>query len=142
MMTHEEIAKILAICASVDRRQVSQTMIVTWSKALDQTLCFNEATHIVTKYYAENRHPIMPCDINAMHRDIRQRRVEAYGRIPIPDGLEDEPEVELLWRKNLILAIQDGHPAPDEVAWNAIGREPSNLGPVLSHAPRITRKPL
>lgn len=127
-MTPQEAAVVLGKCAAFDNRRPDPSTIAAWAEALDPDVTLADALDIVRDHYAESRDWIMPADINRRSRDIRRQRTAAIfeNRTPIPDGLGDEPHLEIAWRKAVMRGVGDGLTLDDAQAraWHDIGRTP------------------
>jgi hypothetical protein len=62
-VTIEEIGKLLAVCASFDKRKVDEVDVIAWGEALGGQISFAEARENVIRYYRYHRVPVMPSDI-------------------------------------------------------------------------------
>lgn len=127
-MTPQEAAVVLGKCAAFDNRRPDPATTVAWAEALDPDVTLADALAIVRDHYAESRDWIMPADINRRSRDIRRQRIATVleNRTPIPDGLGDEPHLEIEWRKALMRGVGDGLDleAATSAAWRQVGRTP------------------
>lgn len=74
-MTHDEIAVLLAKCASIDQRTVGRADVLSWHELLGH-LDFGDAREAVKRWYAAHRDRIMPADIIEGCRTIRNERHE------------------------------------------------------------------
>lgn len=141
-MTPQEAAVVLGKCAAFDNRRPDPATTAAWAEALDPDLTLTDALVIVRDHYAESRDWIMPADINRRSRDIRRQRIANVleNRTPIPDGLGDEPHLEIAWRKHVMRSVGDGL-SLDEAeasAWQAIGRTPPQIE-TRTQTPRLPR---
>ena len=103
-MTPQEAAVVLGKCAAYDNRRPDPATTAAWAEALDPNLTLADALAIVRDHYAESRDWIMPADINHRSRDIRRQRIKnaLNNQTLTPDGLGDEPHLEIAWRKALV----------------------------------------
>lgn len=139
-MTPERIhtaTGILMKCSAYDNRKPDPATIAAWAEALDPDITLDDGLRIVRDHYAESRDWIMPADINRRSRDIRRQRVANVleNRLPIPDGLGDEPHLEIAWRKAFTRAIGDGLDldTASAAAWQHINRTPPPQLPATRH---------
>lgn len=136
-MTPQEAAVVLGKCAAYDNRRPDPATTAAWAEALDPNLTLADALAIVRDHYAESRDWIMPADINHRSRDIRRQRIKnaLNNQTLTPDGLGDEPHLEIAWKKALMQGLGDGLDldAASSAAWQSIGRTPP---PELETRPR------
>jgi len=89
-MTYEETGKLLAICASCDRRTVGDADVLAWHLVLGD-LPYADCETAVTAHYGQSREWIMPADVRARVKSMRRDRLER-ALIPAPSAqLTDEP---------------------------------------------------
>lgn len=127
-MTPQEAAIVLAKCSAFDNRQPSQAAATAWGEAIDEDVTLQDALAIVRDHYANSRDWIMPADINRISRQLRRQRIEAVlqNRTILPEGLGDEPTVEVAWQERFRRAVGDGLTLDEAKAqaWRSIGRTP------------------
>lgn len=73
-MNAEETGKLLATCATFDRRTTGEADVIAWLRVLGD-LDYRECEAAVIGYYADSRDWIMPADIRS--RVMRERRAAA-----------------------------------------------------------------
>lgn len=134
---------ILTKCSSFDNRRPDPATVASWAEALDEDITIADGIAIVTSHYANSRDWIMPFDVNAKSRMIRKQRIAQVleNRTPIPDGLGDEPHLEIAWQKRLLRAVGDGEPLDEAeaTAWRSIGRTPPPQLPASSRPLTLPR---
>lgn len=130
-MTAEEIAAILATAAAYDARTVGEADIIAWHAALSD-LPYTQARDAVIEHYRTETRRIMPADIRARVRAMREHLI---SRSPIPAP----PADPTAYRANLadtIRRIADGRALPQ-----AITRGGTSTPPPAYLAARADRDP-
>lgn len=128
-MNPQEAAQVLAKAAAFDNRQATQAAALAWAEALDKDLPLQDALHIVSEHYRDERNWVMPADINRRWRALGKARLESAERMGLPgppDELADTPGDWIAWQRAQIRAIKAGCDATqaDARAWHAIQRTP------------------
>lgn len=77
-MTRREIALLLAMVSSYDRRSAGEAEIVAWHAALDD-IALEDAKQAVVAHFRESRDWLMPADVR---RHVKASRQEQAGRQP------------------------------------------------------------
>lgn len=78
-MTPSETAKILALASARDNRKVDDVMIGAWTEDLADVR-FEDAREALSNHYRESRQWMMPVDIIAGVRAIREHRLNSSPR--------------------------------------------------------------
>jgi hypothetical protein len=81
-MTPKQVAQVLGKCALADKRTAGDAEVVMWGELIGD-LDFNAAMAAVTRYYRDNRQPMMPADVRYIVEDMTRER-SAHTR---PDPL-------------------------------------------------------
>ena len=127
-MRPSEATALLTKSASFDNREVSEATAVSWAEALDD-IRLPDAIDAVVEHYSHTRQWIMPADIRAAVRAMRDARIHA-----VLQGAEPAPPAELVddvtaynnWRRSFNRALGDGRTLHDAevVAAQAAGIPP------------------
>ena len=86
-MKPTEAAALLTIAASFDNRKPDADQAKAWAMALDG-LGFEDCRDVVVEHYRKSREWLMPADVFAGVRRIRYERIERFGYITPPPGLD------------------------------------------------------
>lgn len=90
-MTPAQTAELLGMCAAFDRRTVGRADVTAWHLVL-QDVDYTDAQQAVADHYRDNHDWIMPSDVRAGVRRIRDARIEAahvvYDGNPIETGAD------------------------------------------------------
>ena len=86
-MTPAQAAALLTIAASFDNRKPDADQAKAWATALDG-LGFDDCRQVVVEHYRKSREWLMPADVFAGVRRIRYERIERFGYITPPPGLD------------------------------------------------------
>lgn len=106
-MNAEETGRVLAKCASYDRRKIGDADVIAWFQVLGD-LPYNDCIAAVVAHYTDSTDWIMPAHVRRRVRDIRDARLEATEVPEPPRELAGNPPA---WRAALRagrLAIADG----------------------------------
>jgi hypothetical protein len=107
-MTPAEVsALLLAIRAVDDRIADDDARVAAWSAILDSRVTFADAKDAVIQHYRRETRVIMPADVNAHAKGLRQREHEertrraitAGGGVPMPPEVRQRLDA-LLGRKD------------------------------------------
>lgn len=139
-MNPQEAAQVLAKAAAYDNRQATQAAALAWAEALDKDLPLQDALHIVSEHYRDERNWVMPADINRRWRTLGKARLETATRMGLPgppDELADTPGDWIAWQRAQIRAIKAGCDAlqAEARAWRAIQRTPRQPRELPSQPP-------
>lgn len=86
-LSPSEVAKLLTLAASNDRRTIGKADALAWHKAL-RPASFSDAEQAIADHYADETRWIMPADIN--RRTAAMRRERAKGHVvPAPADPDD-----------------------------------------------------
>jgi hypothetical protein len=90
-VTPAETARLLAAAQAFDRRTVGEMDVIAWHKAIG-ALDFTDAVEAVARHYAESRDWIMPSDVAAGVRAIRNERAsQVHHEVrELPSRFEDD----------------------------------------------------
>lgn len=119
-MTPEETAKLLATCASYDRRKVGTLDVVAWHRIIGD-LRFRDCEDAVFAHYGETADWIMPAHIRQRVKAARDRRIQDTEIPAPPPELLDDPDAYSAALHAAATAIADGRD-PD-AAMQAIARQ-------------------
>jgi hypothetical protein len=120
-MTPEETGKLLATCASFDRRKTGPLDVIAWNRALGD-LRYQDCEDAVIAHYTEDTEWIMPAHVRRRVRTIRAHRIEDAEVPAPPSELADNPPAYSAALHAARVAIADGadpRPAIDLVARRA-----------------------
>lgn len=113
-MNASEAATLLSLCSAYDRRTIGEADAFAWADALDD-IRFNDAKDAVKAHYRESREWLMPCDVRAGVKKIREARIiaaESAGQLPMPpDGLTGAEWGE--WKRKALEAVANGDEVPN-----------------------------
>ncbi|MGI5485180.1 zinc finger domain-containing protein [Microtetraspora malaysiensis] len=106
-MNIEDTADILATCAAYDARTVGEADILAWHQIIGD-LPYEQARDAVVEHYRAEHRRIMPADVRARVKAIRERLI---ARAPIPQPSPDPGQ----YRAELaatVRALADGRRLP------------------------------
>lgn len=90
-MNAEETSRLLAKCASFDRRKVGEADVIAWLQVLGD-LPYDDCTAAVIGHYGETADWIMPAHIRQRVKRVREARITA-AKIPAPPPeLTNDPD--------------------------------------------------
>ena len=81
-MNAEDTSRLLAKCASYDRRKIGEADVIAWFQVLGD-LPYDDCIAAVIGHYTDTTEWLMPAHVRRRVRDIRDRRLEAT-EIPEP----------------------------------------------------------
>ena len=128
-MRQSEALVLLAKAATFDnRKNLDDDTALSWAQALDGIRLI-DAMDAVVEHYSHTREFIMPADIRAGARKMRQARIDAVlqGSEPAPPAeLVDDVTAYNEWRRRFNRALGDGRTLHDAevVAAQAAGIPP------------------
>ena len=115
-MKESEAAMLLMKCAAYDQRTIGEADALAWAEVLGD-IRLVDALKVVQRHYAASRDRIMPFDVRAGVRVLREARLaEAPEPIP-PHELLDDPDAYKAWMRQARSRIADG----DHVEQPALG---------------------
>lgn len=106
-MTPEETAKLLAACATVDRRKVSALEVLAWHRILGD-LRYADCEEALFAHFAESAEWVMPVHIRQRVKAIRRHRVEDAGIPAPPPELRFDPPAYRAWLLEATRRVADG----------------------------------
>jgi hypothetical protein len=118
-MSAEDMGRLLAKCASYDRRKVGEADIIAWLQVLGD-LAYDDCAAAVIAHYGETTDWIMPAHVRSRVREIRRQRIQDADMPPPPPELLDDTTA---WRaavRAAAIAVADGR--DPEAAMQAIAR--------------------
>ena len=119
-MNAEEASRLLAKCASYDRRKVGEADIIAWYQVLSD-LDYDDCTAAVIAHYAETTDWIMPAHIRQRVKETRDKRLQDTEIPPPPPELLDDPDAYSAALHAAAVAIADGR--DPGTAMQAIARQ-------------------
>lgn len=135
-MKATEAAALLTIAAAFDNRRPDADQAKAWAMALDG-LRFEDCREVIVAHYRRTRDWLMPSDVTAGVRMLRHARLDAYGPIPAPVGID--PDDTAAYRrafKATQRAIADGTlTAPEPAAVGPARDVIAELGHIGSEVP-------
>ena len=120
-MSAEDMGRVLAKCASYDRRKVGESDIIAWLQVLGD-LPYDDCVAAVIAHYGETTDWIMPAHIRQRVKEARKQRIKEAGGVPAPppELLDDPPAYRAALRAAAV-ALADGR--DPEPAMQAIARQ-------------------
>jgi hypothetical protein len=107
-MTPSEVSwLLLAIRAVDDRVSDDDARLAAWSAILDSRVTFEHAKDAVVQHYRRETRVIMPADVNAHARALRQRQHEEQSRAAITAGKGVPMPPEVRKRLDALLGRKD-----------------------------------
>lgn len=107
-MTPAEVsALLLAIRAVDDRIADDDARVAAWSAILDSRVTFAHAKDAVIQHYRRETRVIMPADVNAHAKALRQREHEERTRAAITAGTGVPMPPEVRQRLDALLGRKD-----------------------------------
>jgi hypothetical protein len=106
-MNRPEAATLLALCSAYDRRTVGDSDVMAWADALDD-IRLADATEAVKGHYRNSREWLMPSDVRAAVRRLRDERIGNAAIPPEPDGWD-----WLDWTRHVRKVLGDGGTVED-----------------------------
>jgi hypothetical protein len=103
----EDTGRLLALCASYDRRKVGDADVLAWHRVIGD-LQFADCEQAVLGHYADCADWLMPAHIRLRVRETRNRRIQATGIPAPPPELLDDPEAYSACLHAAAVAIADG----------------------------------
>jgi hypothetical protein len=86
-MKHSEVAALLLAVKAVDDRVTNDdARVQAWAAILDERVTFAHARDAVVAHYRRETRTIMPADVNAHAKALRDREHEATERAAITAG--------------------------------------------------------
>jgi hypothetical protein len=119
-MNAEETGRVLAKCASYDRRKPADAVTIAWYQALGD-LRYDDCIAAVIAHYAETADWIMPAHIRQRVEEARKQRIRDAGIPAPPPELIDDPPAYRAALRAAAVAIGDGR--DPEKAMQAITRQ-------------------
>lgn len=104
-MTPAEAQMLLGVAASFDNRKPSEEAATAWAVALNGYR-FVDCRDAIVAHYQRTREWIMPFDVIAGAKKIRNARIAAHPVLTPPPDLSPVASIE--WRKEAIRRIGDG----------------------------------
>lgn len=106
-MTPAETAKLLALCAAVDRRKVGDADVLAWHRILGD-LRYADCEAAVIAHFSESTEWIMPAHVRNRVKEVRRIRVEDAGVPAPPPDLIEDPERYRAWLRAATIRVADG----------------------------------
>ena len=106
-MTPEETSKLLATCASYDRRKVGTLDVIAWHRVIGD-LQFRDCEDAVFAHYGETSDWIMPAHIRNRVKEIRKQRIQDADMPPVPPELLDDTAAWCAAVRAAATAVADG----------------------------------
>ncbi len=120
-MNAKETARLLALCASYDRRKVGEADVLAWHRIIGD-LPFGDCEDAVLGHYAETSEWIMPAHVRTRVKDARRERIKEAGGVPAPPPeLLDDPQAYGAALQAAATALADGR--DPQAAMAAIARQ-------------------
>ena len=119
-MNAGETSRILALCASYDRRKTGEADVLAWHRIIGD-LPFTDCEQAVLAHYGETTDWIMPAHVRNRVKEARRERILTAGIPAPPPELLDDPPAYSAALQAAATAIADGRD-PD-AAMAAITRQ-------------------
>jgi hypothetical protein len=121
-MKPTEAAALLTIAAAYDNRKPDADQAKAWAMALDG-IRFEDARTVIVEHYQRSREWLMPVDVRRGVQRLRYERIDAFGPIPEPKGIDPDDKVRYQRaRLDMQTAIADGSLTRDDLAADELGR--------------------
>lgn len=108
-MNESDAAVVLSLCATFDRRTVGRADATAWARVLED-VSVEDACAAVDDWYSTRRDWIMPADVIAGAKRIRDRRIGAQRRAALDAEIAAENPGEIANRERPLLALMSGSP--------------------------------
>lgn len=118
-MNAEEAGRVLAKCASYDRRKTSDADTIAWFQVLGD-LAYDDCIAAIIAHYGDTSDWIMPAHIRRRVMEVRNRRLQTTEIPPPPVELLDDPAAYSAALHAAAVAIADGR--DPEAAMRVIAR--------------------
>jgi hypothetical protein len=118
-MNAEQAGRVLAKCASYDRRKIGDADVIAWFQVLGD-LAYDDCIAAVIAHYGDTTDWIMPAHIRRLVMTARNRRLQNTEIPPPPVELLDDPAAYSAALHAAAVAIADGR--DPEAAMAAIAR--------------------
>ncbi|HEY2087876.1 MAG TPA: hypothetical protein VGH54_17900 [Mycobacterium sp.] len=106
-MTPEETGKLLATCASFDRRKTGPLDVIAWHRVLGD-LRYADCEDAVIAHYTDTADWVMPAHVRSRVKATRRARVEDSGVPEPPPELVDDPDRYRAWLAATVERVADG----------------------------------
>lgn len=107
-MNPSDAAVVLALCATYDRRTIGRVDATSWGRVLGDTE-LPDALQAVDDWYATSRDWIMPADVIAGAKRIRDRRIGQQKQAERLAQIEAENAGQLTGRDRPLRALMAGN---------------------------------
>ena len=109
-MNAEETGRLLAKCASYDRRKIGEAEVIAWLQVLGD-LNYRDCEAAVVGHYTETTDWIMPAHVRQRVKAIRARRLDR-AKIPAPPAelLDDWPAYQAALHASRVAAADGRDP--------------------------------
>lgn len=133
-----EAAALLTIAAAFDNRKPDADQAKMWALALDG-IRFEDARDVIVAHYRRTRDWLMPADVSRGVQRLRYERIDAFGPIPAPAGIDpDDKAAYQAARLEMQTAIADGLLTSADLVADELGRRRdviAELGHIGSEVP-------
>ena len=133
-MKPTEAAALLTIAAAYDNRRPDADQAKAWAMALDG-LRFEDCRTVIVEHYRRSREWLMPVDVCGGVKRLRAQRIDDFGPIPAPKGIDpDDTEAYTQARLAIQTAIADGtyasepEPVLEEIQARDVVKELGHIG--------------
>jgi hypothetical protein len=109
-MTPSDAAIVLALCATYDRRTIGRADATAWGRILGDAEV-RDALQAVDDWYAQSRDWIMPADVIAGAKRLRDARLAAERRAALDAQIKTENNIGELHNRP-VAALTAGQPIP------------------------------
>lgn len=106
-----------------DRARALEIQI--WAAALHDDTTLEDALQAIAYHRGNVGGYLEPVHINRLTARYRESRLD-HVQVPIPDGLADQPHLEVRWQTEVVKHLKAGRDLPTamSLAWQAIDRQP------------------
>ena len=119
-MNAEETGRVLAKCASYDRRKIGDADVIAWFQVLGD-LPYDDCIAAVIGHYSDTTDWIMPAHVRRRVRDMRDQRLNAMEIPEPPRELAGNPPAYRAAIRAAAQAIADGR--DPEIAMRAVAAQ-------------------
>lgn len=111
-MKPTEAAALLAVASSADNRKPDAEVAKAWAQFLNG-LRYEDCLTVVVAHYRTSRDWLMPADIVAGVKRLRDKRIAEYGPIPAPTHIDPDDSAKLAaWMRGAVARVGDGTMPP------------------------------
>ena len=125
-MNAEETGRLLAKCASYDRRKIGEAEVIAWLQALGD-LDYRDCEAAVVGHYTDSTDWLMPAHVRKRVKAMRDARIARSIPAAPPAELADDPGRYRAELKAQIRRIADGRSMNRAIEGPAMGEPPAEF---------------